>query len=68
MDINKKAEAGVDKVMKMNLNEEDALSDEKVVKDLVLSIKAPLRGTWPTKSELYINGKEVNCIRRENSF
>jgi len=52
----------IDSVVKISINEEDAISDEEVIKGLVLNIKAPLRDTWPSTSEVYVNGSKIDCI------
>ena len=58
-------EKNVDIILKIYLTEQNSDSDEQVVKDLVLDVKAPSRGAWPTKSEVYLDGIQVQCIGRD---
>jgi hypothetical protein len=55
----------VDSIVKVYLTVEDAVDDGEVIKDLVLRIQAPLRGAWPTESEVYLNGKLVKCVSQK---
>ena len=54
-----------DRILKVYLTKQNADSDEQVVKDLVLEVQAPLRGAWPTKSEIYLDGIQVKCVGRD---
>lgn len=51
-----------DNIIQIFLEEENAIADEQVRKDLLLHIKAPKRGAWPKESELYLNNLEVKCL------
>lgn len=60
--IEEKAEG---RILKVYISKQNVGSEKQVIKDLVLEIKAPLRGAWPAKSEVYVDGKEVKCVGQD---
>ena len=57
----------IDSTIKVYLTKEYAANDSDVVKDLLFMVTAPERGVWPTKSELFIDGKSINHMSAEFS-
>lgn len=51
--------------IKVYITQKDAVDDSQVVKDLLLHITAPLRGAWPSESELFIDGVSMQCVSQD---
>ena len=56
-----------DSVLKIYITTGEELPHEKASDQLILHIKAPDRGAWPSSTELYIDEKEVTLVDTESA-